>query len=96
MYASIARTSWAADYDWAMSVEDRAQWTERTVAAWGETDGPGLPVLALSMAGDPTLAAWFARLQRLAASPSDARILLNAAADLTCATHCPASASQRW
>jgi class 3 adenylate cyclase len=82
MYASIARTSWAADYDWAMSVEDRAQWTERTVAAWGETDGPGLPVLAPSMAGDPTLAAWFARLQRLAASPSDARILLNAAADL--------------
>ncbi len=82
MYASIARMSWAVDYDWAMTVEDRAQWTERTVAAWGETDGPGLPVLAPSMAGDPTLAAWFARLQRLAASPSDARILLNAAADL--------------
>jgi class 3 adenylate cyclase len=65
-----------------MTVEDRAQWTEHTVAAWGETDGPGLPVLAPSMAGDPALAAWFARLQRLAASPSDARILLNAAADL--------------
>ncbi len=82
MYASIARTTWATDYDWAMTVEDRAQWTERTVAAWGETDGPGLPVLAPSMAGDPTLAAWFARLQRLAASPSDARVLLNAAAEL--------------
>jgi class 3 adenylate cyclase len=82
MYASIARTTWAADYDWAMTAEDRAQWTERTVAAWGETDGPGLPVLAPSMAGDPTLAAWFARLQRLAASPSDARVLLNAAANL--------------
>jgi class 3 adenylate cyclase len=82
MYASIARTSWAADYDWAMTVEDRAQWTERTVAAWGETDGPALSVLAPSIAGDPTLAAWFARLQRLAASPNDARILLNAAADL--------------
>jgi class 3 adenylate cyclase len=82
MYASIARTTWAADYDWAMTAEDRTQWTERTVAAWGETDGPGLPVLAPSMASDPTLAAWFARLQRLAASPSDARVLLNAAADL--------------
>jgi class 3 adenylate cyclase/alpha-beta hydrolase superfamily lysophospholipase len=82
MYASIARTTWAADYDWAMTVEDRALWTERTVAAWGETDGPGLPVLAPSMAGDPALAAWFARLQRLAASPSDARILLSAAADV--------------
>ncbi len=82
MYASIARTSWAPDYDWAMSVEDRAQWTERTVAAWGETDGPVLPVLAPSMADDPALAAWFARLQRLAASPSKARALLAASADL--------------
>ena len=82
MYASIARTSWAPDYDWAMSVEDRAQWTEQTIAAWGEADGPGLPVLAPSMADDPALAAWFARLQRLAASPSEARVLLTAAADL--------------
>jgi class 3 adenylate cyclase len=82
MYASIARTSWAEDYDWAMTLEDRSLWTERTVAAWGETDGPALRVLAPSMAGDPALAAWFARLQRLAASPSDARILLNASADL--------------
>jgi class 3 adenylate cyclase/pimeloyl-ACP methyl ester carboxylesterase len=82
MYASIARTTWAADYEWAMTVEERAEWTERTVATWGETDGPGLPVLAPSMASDPALAAWFARLQRLAASPGDARILLTAAADL--------------
>jgi pimeloyl-ACP methyl ester carboxylesterase/class 3 adenylate cyclase len=82
MYASIARTSWAADYDWAMTVEDRAQWTERTVTAWGETGGPALPVLAPSMTDDPALATWFARLQRLSASPSEARILLNAAAEL--------------
>jgi class 3 adenylate cyclase len=82
MYASIARTSWAPDYDWAMTVADRAQWTEGTVATWGETDGPGLPVLAPSMAEDPALTAWFARLQRLAASPSEARVLLHAAVDL--------------
>jgi class 3 adenylate cyclase len=82
MYASIARTSWAPDYDWAITREERAQWTEQTVAAWGETDGPALPVLAPSMADDPTLTVWFARLQRLAASPSAARVLLNAAADL--------------
>src|ERR1700684_1772707 len=48
MYASIARTSWAPDYEWAMTIADRAQWTERTVAAWGETDGPGLAVMAPS------------------------------------------------
>lgn len=82
MYASIARTSWAPDYDWAMPVDDRRQWTEQTVVAWGEIGGPALPVLAPSMTDDPTLAAWFARLQRLAASPNEARVLLNAAAEL--------------
>jgi class 3 adenylate cyclase len=82
MYASVARTSWAPDYDWAMTVSERAEWTERTVAAWGEAGGPGLEVLAPSMAGDRALAEWFARLQRLAASPSTARALLNAAAEL--------------
>jgi class 3 adenylate cyclase len=82
MYASIARTSWAADYDWAMALSDRVEWTEQTVAAWGEPGGPGLAVMAPSMAEDPALATWFARLQRLAASPSQARTLLNAAADL--------------
>jgi class 3 adenylate cyclase/alpha-beta hydrolase superfamily lysophospholipase len=82
MYSSIARTTWAPDYDWAMTVDDRAEWTERTIATWGEPDGPGLPVLAPSMADDPALNAWFARLQRLAASPSEARILLNGAAEL--------------
>jgi class 3 adenylate cyclase len=89
MYASVARTTWAPDYDWAMTVEERHAWTERTVAAWGEADGPSLPILAPSMAGDPALAAWFARLQRLAASPSAARILLNSAADLDAREHLP-------
>jgi class 3 adenylate cyclase len=82
MYASVARTIWAHDYDWAMTIDDRAQWIDQTVAVWGEVGGPGLPMLAPSMAGDPTLSNWFARLQRLAASPSAARVLLNAAADL--------------
>ncbi len=82
MYASVARTTWAADYEWAMTVEDRAQWTEHTIASWGEVGGPGLPVLAPSMAEDPALATWFARLQRLAASPSAARVLLHATAHL--------------
>jgi class 3 adenylate cyclase len=82
MYASIARTTWAPDYDWAMTAQDRAEWTEHTVASWGEVGGPGLPVLAPSMADDPALAAWFARLQRLAASPSEARMMLSSAADL--------------
>jgi class 3 adenylate cyclase len=65
-----------------MTVEDRARWTERTVATWGESESPGLPMMAPTMADDLAFATWFARLQRLAASPSEARILLNAATDL--------------
>ncbi|MGO8906414.1 MAG: adenylate/guanylate cyclase domain-containing protein [Solirubrobacteraceae bacterium] len=82
MYASVARTSWAPDYEWAMTREERDEWTELTIATWGETRGPGLPTLAPSMADDPALAEWFARIQRLAASPGEARMLLLAAADL--------------
>jgi class 3 adenylate cyclase len=82
MYASIARTTWAPDYDWAMTIEDRAQWTERTLESWGEPGSPVLSVMAPSMGEETTLATWFARLQRLAASPSQARILLSASAEL--------------
>jgi class 3 adenylate cyclase len=38
--------------------------------------------MAPSMSDDPSLISWFARLQRLAASPGDARELLRAAAEL--------------
>jgi pimeloyl-ACP methyl ester carboxylesterase len=82
MYSSIARATWAPGYEWAMKAEERASWIEQTVAAWGAVDGPGLSVMAPSSANDPELSNWFARLQRLAASPGDARVLLTAAADL--------------
>jgi class 3 adenylate cyclase len=82
MYASIARTLWAPDYDWAMTREERAEWIERAVESWGAPNHPGIPVMAPSMADDPSLISWFARLQRLAASPGDARQLLHAAAEL--------------
>jgi pimeloyl-ACP methyl ester carboxylesterase len=82
MYASVARLLWAPDYDWAMTRAQRAEWIERAVSSWGATDHPGIPVMAPSMADDPTLVSWFARLQRLAASPSAARELLDAGADV--------------
>jgi class 3 adenylate cyclase/pimeloyl-ACP methyl ester carboxylesterase len=89
MYASIARVLWAPDYDWAMTREERAQWIERAVESWGAVDHPGIPVMAPSMADDPTLVSWFARLQRLAASPGNARELLTAAAELDVREHLP-------
>jgi class 3 adenylate cyclase len=65
-----------------MTAEERQGWTDLTVATWGETKGPGLPAVAPSMADDPGLAAWFARIQRLAATPGEARTLLMAAVGL--------------
>jgi class 3 adenylate cyclase/pimeloyl-ACP methyl ester carboxylesterase len=82
MYASVSRTSWAPDYDWALTVSEREALVERNVAGWGELDNEGLRTLAPSMAGDPTLTGWLARVQRLAASPGEARAVLSAAIDL--------------
>ena len=38
MYASVARTSWAPDYDWAMTSEEREALSERNIADWGEAE----------------------------------------------------------
>jgi class 3 adenylate cyclase len=81
MYASIARTSWAPDYDWAMTREDREALTERNIATWGEANSDAMSAWAPSMANDPALIAWFARMQRLAASPGEARVIFRAMVD---------------
>jgi class 3 adenylate cyclase len=82
MYASVARTSWAPDYQWAMTSEQREELSERNMATWGEVNSAAMSVFAPSMGDDPALAAWFARLQRLAASPGEARIISRAMVDL--------------
>jgi class 3 adenylate cyclase/pimeloyl-ACP methyl ester carboxylesterase len=81
MYASAARLSWAPDYDWAMTREQREELTARNTSTWGELDSELLGRLAPSMDGDPGLIAWFARTQRLSASPREARVIAAAAAD---------------
>jgi class 3 adenylate cyclase/pimeloyl-ACP methyl ester carboxylesterase len=82
MYASIARTSWAPDYDWAMKKEEREELAERNISSWGEENGEAMSAWAPSMADDPALVAWFARMQRLAASPGEARIISRAMVEL--------------
>ena len=82
MYASMARTAWAPDYSWAMRSEDREELLERTIATWGEANTEAMAAWAPSMAEDRTLVDWFARLQRLAASPNEARVILDAMVDL--------------
>jgi len=75
MYASMARTSWAPDYDWAMTSEEREELIETTTAGWGEVDSAAISRWAPSRSDDAELVAWFARMQRLAASPGEARII---------------------
>jgi class 3 adenylate cyclase len=82
MYASVARTSWAPDYDWALKADERRGLVERNAEAWGKIDNPVLQTLAPSMSGDPALAEWFARMQRLAASPAEARAMSGSMLDL--------------
>jgi class 3 adenylate cyclase/pimeloyl-ACP methyl ester carboxylesterase len=82
MYASMARMSWAPDYDWAMTSEQREELSERNMDIWGEVNREAMSAWAPSMSEDPALVAWFARMQRLAASPTEARIISRAMIDL--------------
>jgi class 3 adenylate cyclase/esterase/lipase len=82
MYASAARTSWAPDYEWALTSDQREELSERNIATWGEVNSEAMSAWAPSMAEDPALVAWFARMQRLAASPSEARVISRAMVDL--------------
>src|SRR5262249_38293677 len=75
MYSAMARTTWAPDYEWALTAEGRAELIERNLERWGEADSPVLATLAPSVADDPAMVDWFARMQRLAASPKEARVI---------------------
>jgi class 3 adenylate cyclase len=72
LYASAARSTWAPDYDWAITAEERDQLVKGGVEEWGEGGNREIERWAPSMVGDPVLTAWFARLQRLIASPTQA------------------------
>ena len=71
LYEAQARMAWAPDYDWALRDEERR-------ALLGQDWGDGARILALapSAADNPRLRRWFARLERLAASPGTAAKLL--------------------
>lgn len=81
MYASVARTTWAPDYPWALTHQERVEMTERNAGDWGKPESPVLQMLAPSMAGDQALADWFARMQRLAASPAEAKTMVASMVD---------------
>jgi class 3 adenylate cyclase len=82
MYASAARATWAPDYDWAMTREQRDELVEDSVGEWGETYSKELSRWTPTMAHDPAMAAWFSRLGRLMASPGKAGIRWREVGDL--------------
>jgi class 3 adenylate cyclase len=77
LYEAMARMSWAPDYPWALRREEREKHLEDT---WG--DGSRSLGLAPKSSSNPRLREWFARLERLAASPGTAAKLLKMNADV--------------
>ena len=83
LYEAQPRMSWAPDYDWATRREDReAYLRDGGNANWG--DGSRIMALSPKAAANPRLRDWFARLERLAASPGTAArlMMMNAEVDV--------------
>jgi class 3 adenylate cyclase len=77
LYACLLRAVRDDDLPWVESEQDRERRIGGIIERWGQ--GTNLAVLAPTSADDPQLRAWLARLERLAASPGQARRLVAAA-----------------
>jgi class 3 adenylate cyclase len=77
LYEAMPRMSWAPDYDWPPTREEREAALQ---APWG--DGSRIFGLAPSAVTNPRLVEWFGRLERLAASPGTAAKLMMMNADV--------------
>jgi class 3 adenylate cyclase len=73
MFGSAACTTWAPDYDWVMTSEERERLMEKALAEWSKNQSRELARWAPSMAEEPALGAWFAQMSRSIASPGKAR-----------------------
>jgi class 3 adenylate cyclase len=79
LYAGMARVTGAPGYEWPGTAEERERRIADIFARWGT--GERLALIAPSMAGDEPLRRWFARLERLAASPGSLRLLIDIAGE---------------
>jgi pimeloyl-ACP methyl ester carboxylesterase len=69
LYGASARTSEAPDYPWAPPAEAMLEASREFLTPyWGE--GSGVEIFAPSLADDPVARNWFARLERMGASPA--------------------------
>jgi class 3 adenylate cyclase len=80
MYGCYARGTADDDYPWAPEPVQVELACELIDAEWGH--GALLDLYAPSVAGDPAFARWWARYQRLAASPAMAKAVVRLAAEI--------------
>jgi class 3 adenylate cyclase len=73
LYGTFASTIRDAAYPWAMDPEERRKVIEAIPDHWGQ--GTYADLLAPSLAGDERFRSWWARLERLGASPGAAMAL---------------------
>ena len=76
---SYARLAWAEDYPWGIAPDAATQLLAAIEAGWGQ--GVAFEALVARQANDPVQRGWWARYQRLAASPGAAVTLLRRAFD---------------
>src|SRR5947209_2902920 len=75
LYEAQPRMSWAPDYDWAMPREEREAYVrDGGMENWG--DGSRILSISPSGARRQRLVQWYAKLERLAASPGTAAKLM--------------------
>jgi class 3 adenylate cyclase len=77
LYAGMARMTGAPGYEWPGTPEDRQRRIDEFFASWGK--GARFEAIAPSAAGDVALRRWFAKLERLSASPGSLRLLFDIA-----------------
>jgi pimeloyl-ACP methyl ester carboxylesterase len=77
LYGAFALGSQAPDYPWMPSEDAYQRIWARLEAGWGE--GVALPIVAPELARDPSATHWWARFERLAASPGMAIAMLKLA-----------------
>jgi class 3 adenylate cyclase len=65
LFEAQPRMSWAPDYDWALTPEEREKYIEEVRRTWGSGDR----VLQVTAGEDARLRQWAGRLERLTASP---------------------------
>ncbi len=73
LYGTYARRTWAEDYPWAQTPEQRERYTERLVTEWDwEAD-----LRMRCPSGDDAMARWWSQRMRAAATPGTIRALMD-------------------